>query len=269
MVDTTIIVLDPVNRNLIDKGLASGVKDFAGGNCTVSLMLMAVGGLFAAGCIQWLSSMTYQAASGAGAKHMRELVAQMRAIGGGLGELVEDPSAAILEIDRTVTESLRSDDFPTTHFGVPLAGSLIPWIDRPMPDGQTREEWKGHVEANKILGVEQEIPIDGMCVRMGAMRSHSQALTVKLTRDIPIDEITAMLAEANQWVRIVPNEKERTLTELTPAAVSGTLDIPIGRIHKMRMGPDYLTAFTVGDQLLWGAAEPVRRMLKIVLEHLG
>ncbi len=269
MVDDSIIVLDPVNSDVIQKGLNSGTKIFVGGNCTVSLMLMGVDGLFKSDAIEWISSMTYQAASGAGAKNMRELLSQMGTLYNAPGDKLADPSSAIIEIDKSVTNSLKSNEFPTENFGVPLAGSLIPWIDRPVENGMTREEWKGHVEANKILQLQPEIPIDGLCVRIGAMRSHCQALTIKLKKDIPLDEIEDMLAKANDWVKVVPNSKEETISELTPAAISGTLTVPIGRIRKMRMGPDYLAAFTAGDQLLWGAAEPVRRMLNIVLEHLA
>jgi aspartate-semialdehyde dehydrogenase len=269
MSDTSVIVLDPVNRGVIDAALASGVKDYIGGNCTVSLMLMAVGELFRKGLIEWMTSMTYQAASGAGAKNMRELVGQMAAIGGAAAGQLEDPSSAILAIDRTVGECMKSDAYPVAEFGVPLAGSLIPWIDREVEGGQSREEWKGYAETNKILGNDTPVPIDGICVRIGAMRSHAQALTIKLSRDVPCEEIEAMLAEANRWVKVVPNTKEASMKELTPAAVSGTLGVPVGRIHKLNIGPEYLTAFTVGDQLLWGAAEPVRRMLTIVREHEG
>ncbi|ROR32839.1 aspartate-semialdehyde dehydrogenase [Inmirania thermothiophila] len=268
MEPTSVIVLDPVNGDAIRDALVRGVRDFIGGNCTVSLMLMAVGGLFRAGLVEWVSSMTYQAASGAGAQNMRELLAQMGRLREAAGDALDDPARGILEIDRAVTEALRAADFPTAHFGVPLAGSLIPWIDVPMPDGRSREEWKGAVETNKILGREDNpIPVDGICVRIGAMRCHSQALTIKLTRDVPLDELEAIIAEANAWVRVVPNERERTVRELTPAAVTGTLDIPVGRLRKLAMGPQYLGAFTVGDQLLWGAAEPLRRMLGILLER--
>lgn len=266
----SIIMLDPVNRDVIDNGLTSGIKDYIGGNCTVSLMLMALAGLFEKNLIEWMTSMTYQAASGAGAKHMRELVAQIRAIGKGSKELMNDPATAILEIDRNVTDTIRSDTFPVDNFGAPLAASLIPWIDIPMETGQTREEWKGYVETNKILDREDNpIPIDGQCVRIGSMRCHSQAFTIKLTKDVPLDEIEDIIASANEWVKVIPNTKEDTLRELTPAAISGTLLIPVGRIRKLNIGPEYLTAFTVGDQLLWGAAEPIRRMLRIVLEHLS
>jgi aspartate-semialdehyde dehydrogenase len=265
----SIIILDPVNRNVIDAGLQSGIRTYVGGNCTVSLMLMALAGLFDRGLVEWLSSMTYQAASGAGANNMRELVAQMAALGKASENLLESSSSAALEIDRLITGELRGGKLPTEYFGVPLAASLIPWIDRAVGMGQTREEWKGFAETNKILGTKQPIPVDGLCVRVGAMRCHSQAFTIKLKRDLPLDEIISVIGKANEWVKVIPNDKESTIRDLTPAAVSGTLGVPIGRIHKMRMGPDYLTAFTCGDQLLWGAAEPLRRMLKILLEHLS
>ncbi|GAB4558420.1 MAG: aspartate-semialdehyde dehydrogenase [Geothermobacteraceae bacterium] len=261
-----VIILDPVNRRVIDQALAEGKKDFIGGNCTVSLMLMALGGLFRAGLVEWLSSMTYQAASGAGAPNMRELLAQMGHLHASVAEELADPASAILEIDRKVTAELQGDAIPKEHFGFPLAGSLLPWIDREVEDGQSREEWKGYAETNKILGNETPIPIDGICVRVGAMRCHSQALTIKLTKDVPIDEIEQLLANDNDWVELVPNRKEETLARLTPAAVSGTLKTPVGRVRKMKMGPQYLSAFTCGDQLLWGAAEPLRRMLRILLE---
>ncbi len=267
-----VIILDPVNRAVIDAALAKGGKNWIGGNCTVSLMLMAMGGLFRAHLVEWVSAMTYQAASGAGAQNMRELLAQM----GQLHRLVErelaDPSSAILDIDRKISECLRNRDLPVENFrGVPLAGSLIPWIDVPVDHGQSKEEWKGGAEANKILGKPAfrspgSIPIDGLCVRIGAMRCHSQALTVKMTKNVPLDEIHDILASANDWVRVIPNERERTERELSPAVVSGTMQVPVGRLHKMAMGPEYLAAFTVGDQLLWGAAEPLRRMLRILLD---
>lgn len=265
----SIIVLDPVNRKVIDAGLARGIKNYIGGNCTVSLMLMALGGLFEQGLVEWISSMTYQAASGAGANNMRELVQQMGMVGqAGQGFLGKDDP--ILELDRRIIQGIRGTDFPSTHFGAPLAASLIPWIDRAMENGQTREEWKGVTETNKILGrVEAPIPVDGCCVRIGAMRCHSQGFTIKLNRDLPLAEVESILAGHNDWVRVIPNNKESTLHELNPARVTGTLDVPVGRIRKMNIGPKYLTAFSVGDQLLWGAAEPVRRMLKIVLEYLG
>jgi aspartate-semialdehyde dehydrogenase len=269
MEESSVIILDPVNRSVIDDALVKGIKDFIGGNCTVSLMLMALGGLFARNLVQWMSSMTYQAASGAGAKNMQELVQQMLVIGQSAGNLLSDPAASILDIDRKVTATLRDPSFPADNFGAPLAASLIPWIDRPMENGQTREEWKGFVETNKILGRSTDpVPIDGQCVRIGAMRCHSQAFTIKLTGDLPLDEITSMIAEHNEWVKVVPNDKQITLQELSPAKVSGTLSVPVGRIRKMVLGPSYLTAFTVGDQLLWGAAEPLRRMLHILREHI-
>jgi aspartate-semialdehyde dehydrogenase len=265
---SSLIVLDPVNRRLIDEALRSGTRNLIGGNCTVSLMLMALGGLLQHGVVEWISAMTYQAASGAGAQNMRELVRQMGAIHGAARPLLDDPAAAILDIDRVVAETIRSDAFPTDHFGVPLAGSLIPWIDKQLENGQSREEWKGQAETNKILGrSDNPVPIDGICVRIGAMRCHSQALTVKMTGDVPLDEIHEMLAAANDWVRVVPNDRELTTRELTPAQITGTLSVPVGRLRKLNMGSEYLGAFTVGDQLLWGAAEPLRRVLRIVLEH--
>jgi aspartate-semialdehyde dehydrogenase len=268
MKDDAIIVLDPVNLRVIEDGLAKGVKNYIGGNCTVSLMLMGLDGLFRHGLVEWMTAMTYQAASGAGAQNMRELVAQMGVAHGVAHDLLADPASAILEIDRKVADVLRSDALPKEHFGAALAGSLIPWIDKDLGNGQSREEWKAQAEGNKILGREANpIPIDGICVRIGAMRCHSQALTIKLTRDAPLDEISAMLAEANPWARVVPNERDASIRELSPAAVTGSLDVPVGRLRKLAMGPQYLAAFTVGDQLLWGAAEPLRRMLRIVLEH--
>ena len=269
MKDNSIIVLDPVNHHVIDKALEDGIKDYIGGNCTVSLMLMAIGGLFEKNWVEWLTSMTYQSASGAGANNMRELVTQMGLLGDGAKTLLADPASSILDIDRQISATLAGPDFPVDYFGAPLAASLIPWIDRAMENGQTREEWKGLVETNKILGRSNNpVPIDGQCVRVGAMRCHSQALTIKLTQDIPLDVIQDTIELANAWVEVVPNEKAPTLATLSPAAVSGTLTIPVGRIRKLIMGPQYLTVFTVGDQLLWGAAEPLRRMLKIVLAKL-
>jgi aspartate-semialdehyde dehydrogenase len=263
-----VIILDPVNQNVIQDALAKGVKNYVGGNCTVSLMLMGLAGLFQRGLIEWMTSMTYQAASGAGAQNMRELVQQMAAIHGPVASRLDDPASAILEIDRQVTDTIRSEGFPTKNFGVPLAGSLIPWIDKQLENGQSKEEWKGQAETNKILGREDKpIPVDGICVRVGVMRCHSQGLTIKLTKDVPLNEIHEMLATANDWVKVVPNDKETSIRELTPAAVSGTLTVPVGRLRKLNMGGDYLTAFTCGDQLLWGAAEPLRRMLRIVLER--
>jgi aspartate-semialdehyde dehydrogenase len=264
MAEQATIVLDPVNSPVIEKALADGKKDFIGGNCTVSLMLMAIGGLFKAGLVEWVSSMTYQAASGAGAQSMRELLNQMGSLNKCVSDELATPSSAILAIDSKVTAQLGADDFPTENFGAPLAGSLIPWIDKAVDDGQTKEEWKGYVETNKILQNDPLIPIDGTCVRIGAMRSHSQALTIKLTKDIPVEEIMEILRSDNEWVDVVDNNKEDTLARLTPAAISGTLTIPVGRIRKMKMGGEYLNAFTVGDQLLWGAAEPLRRMLRIL-----
>ena len=265
-----IIILDPVNRSVIDKGLAEGIKNYIGGNCTVSLMLMALGGLFEKGWVEWISSQTYQAASGAGAKNMLELVNQMRLIGENC-QILLDEKANILDIDRNVTATIRNQAFPIQNFGAPLAASLIPWIDRAMENGQTREEWKGITETNKILGRDEnsQIPVDGCCVRVGAMRCHSQAFTIKLNQDIPLAEIESAIAGHNDWVRFIPNIKEDTLRELSPARVSGTLEVPVGRVRKMNIGPQYLSAFSVGDQLLWGAAEPLRRMLRIVLEHLS
>ncbi|OBU86023.1 aspartate-semialdehyde dehydrogenase [Chromobacterium subtsugae] len=268
MQDNAIIILDPVNQNVIEQGLASGVKDYIGGNCTVSLMLMALGGLFQNDLVEWATSMTYQAASGAGAKNMRELLTGMGAIHGQVGDLLADPASAILDIDRKVSDFLRGDGFPSQNFGVPLAGSLIPWIDKDLGNGQSKEEWKGGAETNKILGRgANPVPVDGLCVRVGAMRCHSQALTIKLKQDVPLDEIEAMLAAANPWARVVPNTREASMRDLTPAAVTGTLRTPVGRLRKMAMGGEYLSAFTVGDQLLWGAAEPLRRMLRILIER--
>jgi len=268
MVDDSVIILDPVNRHVIDAALGAGKRDYIGGNCTVSLMMMAMGGLLEHDLIEWASVMTYQAASGGGARHMRELLAGMGSLHQSVAELLDDPASAILEIDRLVTERLRSADFPSEQFGVPLAGSLIPWIDAQLDNGQSREEWKAGVEANKILGrTTERIPIDGLCVRVGAMRCHSQALTVKLKQNVPIDEIEQMLAASNDWVQVVPNDRQMTMQQLSPAAVTGKLDIPVGRLRKLNMGDEYLAAFTVGDQLLWGAAEPLRRMLNILHEY--
>ena len=268
MAEDATIILDPVNRNVIDAALAAGKKDFIGGNCTVSLMLMALGGLFRENLVEWTSAMTYQAASGAGARNMRELISQMGVVHAAVEDALSDPASAILDIDRTVATTLRSEALPTACFGAPLAGSLIPWIDVQLDNGQSKEEWKGGVETNKILGRSQHpIPIDGICVRIGAMRCHSQALTIKLNKDVPLDEIHAILASANDWVRVLPNDRATTVKELSPAAVTGTLTVPVGRLRKMQMGPTYLSAFTVGDQLLWGAAEPLRRMLRILLEQ--
>ncbi len=267
MNDDAVIILDPVNLPLIRDALASGKKNYIGGNCTVSLMLMGMAGLFQRDEVEWLTSMTYQAASGAGAANMRELVAQMAAIGDSAKALLADPSAGILEIDRAVGGALRSPRLPRDNFGQALAGNLLPWIDKDLGDGQSREEWKGHAETNKILGRNgNAVPVDGVCVRIGAMRCHSQALTIKLRRALPLDEIEGMIAEGNEWVKVVPNRREESLAELTPAAVGGKLSVPVGRLRKLPMGPEYLCAFTVGDQLLWGAAEPLRRMLRILLD---
>ncbi|MGD8547046.1 MAG: aspartate-semialdehyde dehydrogenase [Thiohalophilus sp.] len=268
MKDDSIIVLDPVNKQVIEDGLNKGIKTYVGGNCTVSLMLMAVGGLFDQNLVEWISPMTYQAASGAGAQNMRELIRQMGSINDAVKEINADPAAAILDIDRQVAEFIRSKDYPVDQWGVPLAGSLIPYIDKQLDSGQSKEEWKAEVESNKILGrSDKPIPIDGICVRIGAMRCHSQALTIKLNRDVPMDEIHDILGQANDWVKVIPNDREISMQELTPAKVTGTLGIPVGRLRKLSMGNDYLSAFTVGDQLLWGAAEPLRRMLRILLEH--
>jgi aspartate-semialdehyde dehydrogenase len=267
MSDHTLIVLDPVNESVIRDGLAQGRKDFIGGNCTVSLMLMALGGLFREDLVEWATSMTYQAASGAGARNMRELISQMGAVERAVHDQLNDPDSAILDIDRKVAETLRSSDFPTENFGAALAGSLIPWIDVPLENGQSKEEWKGSVETNKILGrSDNPVPIDGTCVRISSMRCHSQALTIKLRKDVPIDEVESILSSANDWVKVIPNEREVSVQELSPAKVTGSLSVPVGRLRKMNLGPEYLNAFTVGDQLLWGAAEPLRRMLRILLE---
>jgi len=267
MEKNAVIILDPVNLHVIQDALKKGGNNWVGGNCTVSLMLMALNGLFKANLVDWATSMTYQAASGAGAQNMRELLKQMGEAHFAASELLADPASAILDIDRTIAGTLRDDSFPTSHFGVPLAGSLIPWIDKDLGNGQSKEEWKGGVETNKILGREASpIVIDGLCVRIGAMRCHSQALTIKLTQDVPLDEINQMLSEANQWAKVIPNEREASMRELTPAAVTGTLSTPVGRLRKLAMGGEYLSAFTVGDQLLWGAAEPLRRMLRILIE---
>jgi aspartate-semialdehyde dehydrogenase len=266
MENNAVIILDPVNRAVIDKALANGQKDFIGGNCTVSLMLMALGGLFRAGLVEWISSMTYQAASGAGAPNMRELLSQMGVLNRTVAEELKTLGSAILEIDQKVTEALRDGSMPTKEFGHPLAGNVLPWIDREVEDGQSREEWKGYAETNKILGTTTPIPVDGICVRVGAMRCHSQALTIKLNKDVPIAELENLIRNDNLWVKLIPNNKAETLAGLTPAAVSGTLTVPIGRLRKMKMGPQYLSAFTCGDQLLWGAAEPLRRMMRILTD---
>lgn len=266
MQDDAVVVLDPVNRSVIDQALNHGIKNFIGGNCTVSLMLMAVGGLFQHDVVEWVSAMTYQAASGAGARNMCELIRQMGCIHDCVASELTNPASAILAIDRKTTALLSSDTLPTSEFGVPLAGSLIPYIDQEFGNGQSREEWKAQAETNKILGCQQTpIPIDGVCVRVGAMRCHSQALTIKLRSDVPLADVEAMIACANDWVSVVPNHRLETMQQLTPATVTGSLSIPVGRLRKLNMGPKYLSAFTVGDQLLWGAAEPLRRMLKILL----
>jgi aspartate-semialdehyde dehydrogenase len=267
MNDDAVIILDPVNMPLIRDSVAKGVKNYIGGNCTVSLMLMGMAGLFQRDEIEWMTTMTYQAASGAGAANMRELVVQMARIGQSAQRLLADPASAILDIDRAVTQTIRSPELPKENFGYPLAASLLPWIDKDLGNGQSREEWKGQAETNKILGRNgNAVPVDGVCVRVGAMRCHSQALTIKLKRALPLDEVEGMLAEANDWVKVVPNRREETLAELTPAAVTGKLSVPVGRLRKLPMGKDFLAAFTVGDQLLWGAAEPLRRMLRILLD---
>ena len=266
MEDDAVIILDPVNMHVIKDGLTNGGKNWVGGNCTVSLMLMALNGLFKADLIEWVTSMTYQAASGAGAQNMRELLNQMGEAHFAASKMLADPASAILDIDRTIAGTLRDVSFPTANFGVPLAGSLIPWIDKDLGNGQSKEEWKGGVETNKILGrLGNPIPIDGLCVRIGAMRCHSQAMTIKLKKDVPLDEISQMLAEANEWAKVIPNERDASMRELTPAAVTGQLNTPVGRLRKLNMGNEYLSAFTVGDQLLWGAAEPLRRMLRILI----
>lgn len=268
MDEDSIIVLDPVNRDVIDRGIDAGIRNFTGGNCTVSLMLLSLGGLFEEDLIEWMTCMTYQAASGGGARHMRELVAQMAMLGDRSKALLDDPASEIIPLDAIVNETLAHESFPTEQFGAPLAASLIPWIDSAMEAGDTREEWKAFAEGNKILGRQNNpVPIDSICVRIGAMRCHSQAFTIKLRRDVPISDIEAILDGANDWVRLVHNDKESSLAELTPAAVTGKLDIPIGRVRKLRIGDEYLGAFTVGDQLLWGAAEPLRRILNILRDH--
>jgi aspartate-semialdehyde dehydrogenase len=260
-----VIILDPVNLDLIKKSLASGGKNFIGGNCTNSILLMGLGGLFHAGLVEWVSSMTYQAASGAGAQNMRELLNQMGVAYASVSDLLADPKSAILDIDRRLAEKLRSSDMPTENFGAPLAGSLIPWIDKQLDNGQSKEEWKGKAEVNKILGTTSVIPVDGLCVRIGAMRCHSLALTLKLKKDVPLSEIEALIKGGNPWVKFVPNERGISVRELTPVSVTGKLDIAVGRVRKMELGPEYVSAFVCGDQLLWGAAEPLRRMLRILL----
>jgi aspartate-semialdehyde dehydrogenase len=270
MQEHAIVILDPCNLPVIKKALAAGRRDFIGGNCTVSLMMMALDGLLKADAIEWITAMTYQAASGAGAQNMRELLAQMGALHASVAPLLADPKSAILDIDREVASTMRSASFPTENFGTALAGALIPWIDKDLGNGSSKEEWKGDVELNKILGRSgigaDRIPVESLCVRIGAMRCHSQALTIKLRHDIPLQEIESMLAAANDWVEVVPNTKEASVAKLTPSYVTGTMKVPVGRLRKLAMGPEYLSAFTVGDQLLWGAAEPLRRMLRIVLD---
>ncbi|KAB0612351.1 aspartate-semialdehyde dehydrogenase [Castellaniella defragrans] len=273
MKDDAIIVLDPVNRPVIDAALQRGVRDFIGGNCTVSCMLMGLAGLFKADMVEWMTSMTYQAASGGGARHMRELLVQFGILNRAVADQLADPASAILDIDRGVLQAQQDPGLPRENFGVPLGGSLIPWIDKDLGNGVSREEWKGGAETNKILGRgpgfgTDPVPVDGLCVRIGAMRCHSQALTIKLRRDIPLDEINDAVRTGTDWARLVPNDRESSMRDLTPVAVTGTLDIPVGRLRKMSMGPEYLSAFTVGDQLLWGAAEPLRRMLRIALGEL-
>lgn len=267
MNEDATIILDPVNSDVIERSIDRGIKNFVGGNCTVSLMLMALGPLFKEGLVEWATSMTYQSASGAGAQNMKELIEQMGAIHHVVKDELSNPASSILTLDRMITESFTSSDYPKERFGVPLAGSLIPWIDTELENGQSREEWKAMAETNKLLQLEREVPIDGTCVRVGAMRCHSQALNLKLTKDLPMSDIEQLLAEGNDWVKVIPNHREVTMEELTPAKVSGTLSIPVGRLRKMNLGSQFLNAFTVGDQLLWGAAEPLRRMLNILLER--
>ena len=269
MSDDAVIILDPVNLHVIDKALDAGLKNFIGGNCTVSLMLMALGGLFKAGLVEWATAMTYQAASGAGAQQMRELLTQMGELCDAAGDELANPASRILDIDKAVRGAMQRADFPHAHLEHPLAGSLLPWIDKDLGNGQSREEWKAQAEANKILGraADDPIPLDGVCVRVGAMRCHSQAMTIKLTRDVPLADVEALIAGANDWVKVIPNDRESSLKELTPAAVTGTLAIPVGRLRKLSLGEKFLSAFTVGDQLLWGAAEPLRRMLNILHER--
>jgi aspartate-semialdehyde dehydrogenase len=267
MEDNAVIVLDPVNLDQIKGAIAKGGKDFIGGNCTNSILLMGVGGLFKAGLVEWVSSMTYQAASGAGAQNMRELINQMGTINGSVAHLLSDPASAILDIDRRVAETMRAGDFPTEHFGAPLAGSLIPWIDKQLDNGQSKEEWKGQAEVNKILGTTATVPVDGLCVRIGAMRCHSLALTLKLNQDVPLAEVEKLIAGSTLWTHFVPNDRATTVKELTPTFVTGKLDIAVGRVRKLNMGPSYVSAFVCGDQLLWGAAEPLRRTLRILLDR--
>jgi aspartate-semialdehyde dehydrogenase len=267
MADSAVIVLDPVNLPVMRAARERGIKDFIGGNCTVSLMLMAVCGLLRAGLVEWITAMTYQSASGAGAQNMREMLEQMGVLHRSAAGLLRDPASAILDIDRAVSDALRREDFPRVQFGAPLAASLIPWIDKDLGNGQSREEWKAGAESNKIMGTEANpVPVEGICVRVSAMRCHSQALTIKLRRDVPLAEVERLIAGGNDWVKVVPNERAASIAALTPAAVSGTMAIPIGRLRKLAMGGEYLSAFTVGDQLLWGAAEPLRRTMRILLE---
>lgn len=265
MADDAVIVLDPVNRHVIDAALARGVKNYIGGNCTNSILLMGVGGLFREGLVEWVSSMTYQAASGGGAQHMRELLKGMGVVHAAVAEELADPASAILDIDRKVAQAIRSD-VPTEFFGAPLAGGLIPWIDAQLPNGQSKEEWKGQAEVNKILGNPVPVPVDGLCVRVGAMRCHSLALTLKLKRDLPLAEIEALIKGGNGWMKWVPNDRAVSVAELTPAAITGGLQVGVGRVRKLNFGPDYISAFVIGDQLLWGAAEPLRRMLRILVD---
>ena len=269
MNEDAVLILDPVNLPVIENGLRKGIKTFVGPNCTVSLMLMAICGLFRASLVDWLSSVTYQAASGAGAANMRELALQMQCLGVASKDLLADPASSALSIERVIADELRSAAFPTKEFGAPLAASLIPWIDKPVEMGQTKEEWKGYAETNKILETPKPIPVDGICVRVGSMRCHAQGLTIKLKKNVPLDEIESMIRSSNEWVKWVPNDKASTLKELSPAAISGTLSVPVGRVRKMRLGEEFLAVFTVGDQLLWGAAEPLRRMLLILRRHLN
>ena len=270
MSEDAVIILDPVNREVIDAALASGRRDFIGGNCTVALMMMAIGGLLRAGLVEWINVATYQAASGAGASQMRELIEQMGVVHSSAAKLLDDPGSAILDIDRAVTDAVRSKALPTVQLAAALAGSLIPWIDSDLGNGQSREEWKGGAELNRMLGRSDDpIPVESLCVRIGAMRCHSQAVTLKLTRDLPLDRIEQLIVGGNEWVRLVPNTREASVRELSPARVSGRLDIAVGRVRKAAMGGEYLSLFTVGDQLLWGAAEPLRRMLRILLARSG
>jgi aspartate-semialdehyde dehydrogenase len=270
MKDESVIILDPLNLHVIQDSLARGGRDFIGGNCTVSLMMMGLNGLIRENLIEWVTAMTYQAASGAGAQNMRELLSQMGALHASVAPLLADPASAILDIDQRVADTMRGGAFPVDQFGVPLAGSLIPWIDKDLGNGMSREEWKGDAEMNKILGLPasgpQHIPVESLCVRIGAMRCHSQALTIKLRRNVPLADIEALVASGNEWVKLVPNTREASIRDLSPTAVTGTLTVPTGRLRKLAMGPEYLSAFTVGDQLLWGAAEPLRRMLRILLD---